>query len=229
VCDAIKAGRFPEAELRDAKEAFRRVPIYEKKERPIIGVVGEIYVRSNRFSNENLVKQLEALGGEVRLPPIGEWIYYTNFCSRRRNWKKRNYGDWLRTTINDIFQRKDEHNALNILDGDLRSDHEPTTKEILSLASPYIHDSFEGEAVLSIGKALDYMQKGCHGIVNAMPFTCMPGTVVNAVLKRVREGNGNVPYLNMVYEGLEDTNGRTRMEAFVHQAREFMERRLRIV
>jgi hypothetical protein len=29
----------------------------------------------------------------------------------------------------------------------------------------------------------------------------------------------------MVFEGLEDTNMKTRMEAFVYQAREYMERR----
>jgi predicted nucleotide-binding protein (sugar kinase/HSP70/actin superfamily) len=94
----------------------------------------------------------------------------------------------------------------------------------LKLSRPHIHDSFEGEAVLSVGKAMDYIQKGAHGIVNAMPFTCMPGTVVNAVLKKVREESGNIPYLNMVYEGLEDTNSKTRMEAFVHQAKEYRER-----
>ena len=92
------------------------------------------------------------------------------------------------------------------------------------MASPYIDGSFEGEAVLSVGKVLDYIQNGAHGIVNVMPFTCMPGTVVNGILKRVREDNDNIPYLNMVYEGIEDTNGKTRMEAFVHQAREFMDK-----
>jgi len=45
------------------------------------------------------------------------------------------------------------------------------------------------------------------------------------MLKRLREDNSNIPYLNMVYEGIEDTNSMTRMEAFVHQAREFKERR----
>ena len=99
------------------------------------------------------------------------------------------------------------------------------TKELIELAKPYIDESFEGEAVLSIGKVIDYLSKGANGIINAMPFTCMPGTVVNAVLKRVREDNDNVPYMNMVYEGLEDTNTKTRMEAFVFQAKERMERR----
>src|SRR3990167_7923235 len=224
ICSVIKEKKFPEKELAEVKQAFLSIPTYEKKDRPVVGVVGEIYVRSNRFSNENLVKQLEELGAEVRLPPIGEWIYYTNFLAKRRNWERGNYGLYIRTKINDIFQRRDEHKSLNILDGDLRGGHEPTTEEILKLSRPHIHDSFEGEAVLSVGKAMDYIQKGVHGVVNAMPFTCMPGTVVNAVLKRVREENGNIPYLNMVYEGLEDTNSKTRMEAFVHQAKEYRER-----
>ncbi len=224
ICATVRERRFPAKELIWAKQAFLAIPVYDKKDKPIVGVVGEIYVRSNRFSNENLVKQLEALGAEVRLPPIGEWIYYTNFLAKRRNWERGNYGLYIRTKINDLFQRRDERKFLNILDGDLRGGHEPETEEILKLARPYVHDSFEGEAVLSVGKAMDYIQKGAHGIVNAMPFTCMPGTVVNAVLKKVREEKGNIPYLNMVYEGLEDTNSKTRMEAFVHQAKEYKER-----
>ncbi|MBI3399030.1 MAG: CoA activase [Deltaproteobacteria bacterium] len=224
ICRAIRERRFPEKELAEARQAFLAIPTHEKKDKPVIGVVGEIYVRSNRFSNENLVKQLELLGAEVRVPPISEWIYYTNFCAKRRNWERGSYGLYIRTAINDFFQRKDERKFLNILDGDLRGGHEPATEEVLKLSSPYLHDSFEGEAVLSVGKAMDYIHKGVHGIVNAMPFTCMPGTVVNAILKKVREEKGNIPYLNMVYEGLEDTNSKTRMEAFVHQAREYMER-----
>ena len=43
-------------------------------ERPLIGMVGEIYVRSNVFSNENVIKKVEELGGEVWLAPFGEWI-----------------------------------------------------------------------------------------------------------------------------------------------------------
>ena len=222
VCDAVRARRFPDKELREAKEAFKRVPVTAPGCKPVIGIVGEIYVRSNRYSNENLIKKLEALGAEVRLPTIGEWIYYTNFCNKRQMRERGEWGDYIRTVATDFFQRRDERKMEDIMNGDLRSGHEPLTKDILRNASPYLHDSFEGEAVLSIGKTIDYIGKGAHGIVNAMPFTCMPGTIVNALLKRLREDNDNLPYLNMVFEGNEDTNSVTRMEAFVHQAREFM-------
>ncbi|OGP32463.1 MAG: CoA activase [Deltaproteobacteria bacterium GWC2_42_11] len=225
ICDAIRERRFPEDELKQAKRELKKVTVYKSEGKPIIGIVGEIYVRSNRFSNSNLVKQLEALGAEVRMPPIAEWIYYTNHCSKKRNWERGHYSNYLRTKMNDFFQRKDEHRTLNILDGDLRGGHEPETREIMNLASPYIHESFEGEAILSVGKAMDYIRKGTHGIVNAMPFTCMPGTVVNAILKKVREENNNIPYINMVYEGLEDTNSKSRLEAFMYQAKEYMERK----
>jgi predicted nucleotide-binding protein (sugar kinase/HSP70/actin superfamily) len=42
--------------------------------RPIIGVVGEIYVRSNEFANGFLVRKLEALGAQVVLPTLQEWL-----------------------------------------------------------------------------------------------------------------------------------------------------------
>ncbi len=54
--------------------------------KPIVGVVGEIYVRSNRFSNENAVREIEALGGEVWMPPISEWLLYVNYTTKHEPW-----------------------------------------------------------------------------------------------------------------------------------------------
>ncbi|MCK4739212.1 MAG: CoA activase, partial [Deltaproteobacteria bacterium] len=225
VCDAIRDKRFPDKELLGAKEAFNSIDANEYGTLPVVGLVGEIYVRCNRFSNDDLVKNLEANGAEVRLPPFAEWIYYTNFVSKRKNWNKSSYSNFFKTFVNDFFQHKFEKKLGNVFNGDLRSGHEPRIKEILELASPYIHDSFEGEATLSVGKVIDYINGGAHGIVNVMPFTCMPGTIVNGVLKKVKEDNDNIPYLNMVYEGIEDTNAKTRIEAFVHQAKDYKSRR----
>ncbi len=221
VCDAIRAKRFPDKEMKIARDAFRMVAVKDPGSRPVVGVVGEIYVRNNRFSNEDLVLKLEALGAEVMLPTVSEWIFYTNFTSKRNTLKRKEYGDFFRTITNNFFQHKDEKKLENIIVGDLRAGHEASIEEIIKKAEGYIHDSFEGEAVLSVGKALDYIAHGVSGLVNAMPFSCMPGTVVNAMLKKLREDNGNIPYLNMVYEGSESANTITRMEAFVHQTHDF--------
>jgi len=80
---------------------------------------------------------------------------------------------------------------------------------------------------LSIGKAIDFIKKGAAGIVNVMPFTCMPGTNVSAVMLKVKEEYDNIPFLNMAYDGLGQATSRTRIEAFMHQARQFMLRKKR--
>ncbi len=79
--------------------------------------------------------------------------------------------------------------------------------------------------MLSVGKAIDYINRGVSGIVNVMPFTCMPGTIASAVLKRVREDHDNIPLLNIAYEGQGDSQTLTRIEAFMHQAKAYKEAR----
>ena len=63
---------------------FLRVERSEIK-RPIVGIVGEIYVRCNRFSNNDVIRKVEELGGQVWFAPLTEWISYINFFSKRRD------------------------------------------------------------------------------------------------------------------------------------------------
>ncbi|MDL1973167.1 MAG: hypothetical protein LWW78_08015, partial [Deltaproteobacteria bacterium] len=67
--------------------------------------------------------------------------------------------------------------------------------------------------------------KGAVGIINVMPFTCMPGTIVQAILKRVKEEHGNFPCLNLIFDGQGKTNIQTRLEAFMHQVQQFYKSR----
>ena len=57
-----------------------------------------------------------------------------------------------------------------------------------------------------------------------MPFTCMPGTIVNAVLKRCREDHDNLPLLNIAYDGQKEGNTKSRLEAFIYQVRQYQEK-----
>jgi predicted nucleotide-binding protein (sugar kinase/HSP70/actin superfamily) len=227
ISEAIRAGgddlgRLEEA-LHEARGRFERIPVVNPGSKPRIGIVGEIFVRSNRFSNENIVRKLEALGGEVWLAPLVEWIHYVNVMSRRHTWRKKDYSNLLKTIVSEYYQKKYERGLDRIFEGSIRNLHEPATAEILALAKPYLDVSFEGEAILSIGKTMDFSRKGASGVVNVMPFTCMPGTVVSAILKRYREENGNLPVLNMAYDGQEQSNIMTRLEAFMYQAKQYQE------
>jgi predicted CoA-substrate-specific enzyme activase len=204
--------------LQQAYEDFIAIEITERH-KPVIGIVGEIYIRSNRFSNEDVISQIERLGGEAWVAPISEWLLYVNETAKVSAKMNRSWNELLKAYITGRVQHKDEHRLLSGFNGSMRSLREPSIKQTLHAAVPYIHHSFEGEAVLSVGKAIDYINKGVSGILNVMPFTCMPGTIASAILKRVREDYNNIPLLNIAYEGQKDSQTITRLEAFMHQAR----------
>ncbi|MEK9148823.1 MAG: hypothetical protein AAB267_02110, partial [Candidatus Desantisbacteria bacterium] len=63
--------------------------------------------------------------------------------------------DWaclLTTTIKNWVQVRDEHKLSHPFSS-LETIDELSTSKILYLAKPYIHKTFEGEAIMSIGKA----------------------------------------------------------------------------
>ncbi|MBN2468525.1 MAG: CoA activase, partial [Deltaproteobacteria bacterium] len=207
--------------LQEARDEFDHLSIDGELMKPVIGLVGEIYIRTNRFGNENIVRELEALGSEVWLPSVGEWILYTNFTAMRNSITNRRWKNFLKILINNRYQRYYEHHLSKVLAPSLKNCSEPSTKEVLQYAEPYLDPTFEGEAILSVGKAVDFAKKGVDGIINVMPFTCMPGTIVNTLLKKFREMEGNIPVLNISYDGQKQTNTRTRLEAFVYQVCQF--------
>jgi len=125
--------------------------------------------------------------------------------------------------ITKHVQHKIEHEFSKPFEGFLETLREPATKEIIKNASPYLHDSFEGEAILSMGKSVDFVKKGASGIISAMPFGCMPGTIVSALLKGLKQDRG-IPCLSVAYDGVEATCSDIQLEAFMHQAIEYKDR-----
>jgi predicted CoA-substrate-specific enzyme activase len=206
--------------MRQAYQDFISIEIGERT-KPVVGVVGEIYIRSNRFSNEDVVRQIEKLGGEAWVAPISEWLLYINATAKISALMNRSWRELFKAYLTGHVQHRDEVRFLSSFNGRIRSLHEPSIEQTFRKASPYIHHSFEGEAVLSVGKAIDYINRGVSGIVNVMPFTCMPGTIATALLKRVREDYNNIPLLNIAYEGQGDSQTVTRLEAFMHQAKAY--------
>jgi predicted nucleotide-binding protein (sugar kinase/HSP70/actin superfamily) len=203
------------------RELFDAIPVDKSERRPIIGAVGEIFLRSNAFSNSQIIRKLEDLGAEVWVAPFTEWVFYVNNRYMEDCLQHRRYLDWVKGFIKDRVQKRDEHQLAKPVEDLLLNRHEPGTKEVLSYSAPYMHHSFGGEAILSIGKAIDYVERDVSGIVNIMPFSCLPGMVVTAISKKFREDFGGIPWLNMTYDGQEEAGAQTRLEAFVYQVNQY--------
>jgi predicted CoA-substrate-specific enzyme activase len=221
ICETLKHRRRNVAgALATAGREFSRISLSGEPRRPLIGIIGEIFVRSNRFSNEDLVRKIEALGGEAYLTPVDEWISYINLMGIRKVLIKKDLSGMITLLSKRFFQKRVERVMGTHFSGFLRMLHEPDTRVLLRNARPFIHPSFEGEAILSIGKSIDLIRRGASGIVNAMPFGCMPGTIVNALLRGVKNTYG-IPFLSIPYDGTESLTTEIQLEAFIDQSREF--------
>ena len=227
ICDVIRRnGRRRDLvkAIERSRAAFEKIEVDRSEQKPVIGLVGEIYVRSNDFSNNNLVKQIEELGGQVLMAPVYEWFLYRNFRRHMRSRLKHDYKLFVRNFFKDYVMRRDEHLLSHPFKGLVKHWNEPSSRQVLDLAAPYLHRSFEGEAILTVGKSIDFLKKGLSGVVSAMPFTCMPGTISHAILKFVQKNEGSFPFLNMVYDGTEQANTLTRLQAFMYQTKEYSKR-----
>ncbi len=211
--------------LKKAAQEITSLKDPKAPQKPIVGVVGEIYVRSNRFANEDIIRKIEAYGGEAWLAPISEWIHYINAMAKRKAREERNWKALMGLKLKEYYQDKDQEKLEKAVEGYVKNLPEPSTDYILKLASPYIDPSFEGEAILTIGKAIDFHMKGACGIVSCMPFSCMPGTVTTAIFKRLREDRDNVPVLDLAFDGQKELNTLIRLEAFMFQVKEYFRRR----
>jgi predicted nucleotide-binding protein (sugar kinase/HSP70/actin superfamily) len=191
------------AGLREVKKAFLDIPV-RQEDRPLIGVVGEIFCRLNTFSNNELLRHIEAQGGECWLTGIGEWVWYTNkeAFRRHREEKTRFTKAWLRTYITARLMHKDEKALMKDFEHYFSRRPEPHVDEVLELAEFYLpqHGAL-GEMVLSTGGAIAYYRRGADGIVDISPFTCMNGIVTEAVYPRVSKDHDNIPIRVFYFDG----------------------------
>jgi predicted CoA-substrate-specific enzyme activase len=210
------------------RRRLEAVPTDHSVPRPVIGVVGEIYVRSHEFSNNFLVRKLERVGAQVLLPPFQEWLNYIAHERREVCWQKGAVWGFLKEWLSEFVARWDEGRVARIFAGALRyMPREASTAEVLRLGSAYLDPSVKGEAILSMGRAVEYVHCGLSGIVNVVPFGCMPGAIVNGLLEKLRADYGDIPLLKVAFDGVEQAGEETLLEAFVHQCRQHMESRRR--
>jgi predicted CoA-substrate-specific enzyme activase len=209
---------------RKARQTFEAVKMDTDGKKPRIGIVGEIFVRSNPFANDSLIRRLEALGAQCGVPPLEEWLDYIDHQRRRRNRLHLEGGwrDWARQKLTEIVQERVAEPIRQQFDSSIEAfTRELPTQSILDKGHIYLTPAVEGEAILSMGRVVEYAEHGFDGIVNILPFGCMPGTIVSLLLHQFRRDYG-LPVLNVVVEGTKDPGREIRFEAFLQQCKEHM-------
>jgi len=196
--------RVVQASLLRGRERFHSVPARFDRTRPLIGIVGEIFCRLNQFSNQQLMRRLEAQGAECWMSDISEWIAYTNKEEVRNLRLARRAFSWdmLKSKLRSRIQHKDEHVLRRLFSEDSRGYEEPSVEEVLTLAQPYLpFPGAEGEMVMNMGRSAYLARHGVDGIVDISPFTCMNGVVSEAIYPKLSREHHGIPIRNFYFDG----------------------------
>ncbi|MCP4146876.1 MAG: hypothetical protein GY757_03905, partial [bacterium] len=174
--------------------------------KPLVGIVGEIYVRGNAFSNGDLIGAIERNGGEAWLSPVHEWLVYIAYmqtvAERNRFFNLVKRSEALMT---NLYISKVEQGYYNAAGELLFDRHEPPIKEVVAAGTDYLPVEFEGEGILTVGRAVHFAKQGADMVVNVAPFGCMPGTLSGSILLEVKE-KYDIPMVSLFYDGDIDSN-----------------------
>ena len=206
-------------------DQFAALPLTGQESKPLIGLVGEIYVRFNAYTNQDIIRRIEELGGEVMLASMMEWLYLTTYNPGYYARRKGRYTTYVVMKLTETYQRYREHALTRSVAHLLRHAYERPTSELVALVRPYLAPEIQTEAVLTLAKAIELAHLGASGILAVMPFSCMPGLITAAIAPRVRADLDNIPWLDLSFDLQKATNIQTRLEAFIYQAQHFQRRR----
>jgi predicted CoA-substrate-specific enzyme activase len=186
--------------------------------RPLVGINGEIYLRSNRFSNNNLVKVCEAAGLEVTVSSTGEWIKYASYRYLEDSIRFRRAKKLLSSYIKNRIVEGSERQMLKRIKP-LAGEPEPSIKQLLSKSGAYLSPRCGSEAVLSIGSGVEWLENpGFAGVISVMPHGCMPGGIVAAMAEKLSQSY-HKPWISLTYDGILETNNLTRINNFAELIR----------
>lgn len=210
--------------LADAAHEFKAIPVENLGTKPIVAIVGEIFMRDNPYCSNFLVKRLEDLGAETLMAPFAEWVNYSTIRFVRDSRWKGNTKNLLKAKVQLFFQKAMEKKITGSIESIYKLTREVEVEEMLENCGDYIHKDYDGDPALAIGSAVLLAEKQIAGVVNILPFTCMPGTINCTVSHNLRKNNNGLPWENFAYDGHDNIGLDTRFEAFMHQVKEYHER-----
>ncbi|MBT3244716.1 MAG: CoA activase [Bacteroidetes bacterium] len=210
--------------LNKAAVQFKRIKTRGPK-KPVVAVVGEIFMRDNAYCSAYLVDRLEALGAETLMAPIAEWISYSTYRYTRDSRWKNDRKSMYKSLLQAFVQSKIERGLFNAVNKVIPVGPIVHVKDMLAHCDSYIHHDYDGDPPLSIGAASILAKGYISGVVNILPFTCMPGTLNTSITGLFKKDHDNIPWENFSYDGQADASIESRFQAFMHQTKEYARRK----
>ena len=192
-------------------------------EHPRVGIVGEIYVKYNAFSNNHAADWLMEQGLEVVMPGFFEFFeagMVSNGYAVRTHVKCRDL-TWLLYALGQKVTGALLHQFDGVLRGFARYRPRTGIHGVAEMASGILSLNHQyGEGWLIGGEIADYTRRGVDNVLCLQPFGCIANHVVaRGIQKRIKEA---LPQVNLLFldadAGVSEVNFFNRMHFFVNQA-----------
>ncbi len=210
--------------LEIAVSDFNAIPTIDQNF-PKAGIVGEIFVKYNAFSNNDVAHWLMGQGVEVVLPPMMEFFSggLVSIDNGVRTQVKMPDLLWLLSFLGKRLVNNFLGNVGEIMEGFnyYRPHHRiqdiaKRAQEIVTLNHQY------GEGWLIAGEVATFVKDGVNNVLCLQPFGCIANHVIaKGVHKRIKE---LYPQVNLLFldadAGVSEVNFFNRMHFFVNHAKE---------
>lgn len=171
---------------------FDRLPLNKMERRPRIGIVGEIYVKFSPIASNDIVRSIEANGGEAETSGMLDFFLY-GLLDSHFQWKHLDgtFSDNLKDTFGRYlleWYRRPLEKAVKIS----KRFHEITNiTRLAKRAARFLSlGNRAGEGWFLTADMTDLLHHGCRGIICLQPFGCLPNHIT---------GEGMIHKLHMAY------------------------------
>jgi len=192
----LAKGRWPDlqAALTRTAASLGQVPLRcPLNEIPLVALTGEIFVRRDDLSRRYLTERLADLGFATVCAPVAEWIHYTNYLvDKGLDNARLDLGQRLRLALRNRVMHRDERRIQQAISGNGQPPAAVDIDRTVACASPYISCRLTGEAVLTVGSAIDEIVDRVCGVIAIGPFGCMPNRLAEALLTEAMTCKGKL-------------------------------------
>lgn len=201
--------------LKQAANDFSDI-IDTAKQVPVVGLVGEIYVKYNSFSNKNVARWLIDHGVEV-VPPAFTSFFSTSipnvFINRELHIRKDGLKPWQARLINHLLQRKMKY-------FDRLCSHFPLYRPFSNIMDTWhlsrqvIQSAADfGEGWFLPGEVCELAEHGVRKVVSLQPFGCIANHIISkGIEQRYKERYPNLSLLFLDFDaGTSEANVTNRL------------------
>ncbi len=205
--------------MRYAVEEFNKIAIRGKRNARRVGVVGEIYLKSNCFSNNYIVNWLEDKGYEVTLPSYLRFFEYGYFT------QKFTFKEKISRLPMKLATRSINHYFINYYQKEVEAEirrfagYEPIEPLYMAVkrgSSPLPRYLQFGEGWLLALELVEMVTHGVKDVISLQPFGCISNHIVAKGIYRELKDHYGANLLLLDFEsGTSRANVLNRLELFL--------------